>query len=119
MAKKSKKKVVTSLKSAPSKSKKSGGITPTTSRSKSSVQRPKEPLLFGRQNFILMIAGAVAMALGFILMTGGAMPSPEVWDENLIYSTTRTVIAPILILGGLVVLVFAIFKKNPVLDTNR
>lgn len=118
MAKKSKKKVVTSLKSAPTKSKKSG-ISPTTSRSKVVTPVSNEPLLFGRQNFILLIAGTVAMALGFILMLGGAMPSPEVWEEDLIYSTTRTVIAPLLILGGLVTLIFAIFKKNPVVDTNR
>jgi hypothetical protein len=118
MAKKSKKKVVTSIKSTPTKSRKTGGVTPTTSRAKGSTGDSNEPLLFGKQNFILLIAGTIAMALGFILMLGGEMPNPEVWDDGLIYSTTRTVIAPLLILGGLVIMIFAIFKKSPVVETE-
>jgi len=32
--------------------------------------------------------------LGLALMTGGGMPNPEVWDENIIYGFRRTVLAP-------------------------
>jgi hypothetical protein len=60
-----------------------------------------------------MLIGVVIMAVGFILMSGGSMPSPDVWDESIIYSSTRTIIAPILILAGLVVEVYAIFKRTP------
>jgi hypothetical protein len=56
------------------------------------------------------------MAIGFVLMAGGSMPSPDVWDESIIYSSTRTVIAPIFILSGLIVQIYAIFKKNPVAE---
>ena len=45
-----------------------------------------------------------------VLMSGGAMPSPEVWDENLIYGARRTVLAPLVIMMGLIVEIYAIFR---------
>lgn len=70
-------------------------------------------MLFSRKNYILMGIGLVVMLLGFILMSGGSMPSPEVWDKDLIYSSRRTVIAPILVVAGLVIEIVAIFAKEP------
>ncbi|MBK8633788.1 MAG: DUF3098 domain-containing protein [Saprospiraceae bacterium] len=58
------------------------------------------------------LAGVGLMALGFALMAGGHMPSPDVWDPDLIYSFRRTVLAPICILSGLGLQVVAIFAKN-------
>jgi len=40
------------------------------------------------------------------------MPSPEVWDESLIYSGRRITLAPMVILAGLIVNVYAIFVKK-------
>ena len=71
-----------------------------------------DTLVFGRETYKWMLIGLGIMAIGFICMSGGAMPSPDVWDESIIYSTTRTVIAPFLIMVGLGVQVYAIFKKN-------
>lgn len=67
--------------------------------------------MFGRQNYILFIAGAVLIFIGLALMVGGHMPDPDTWDESLIYSFRRITLAPILIVAGLVVEIFAIFKK--------
>jgi len=87
-------------------------LQPTRSRKKSSVAAmPKEPLIFGKQNYIWMGIGFGLIALGMLLMSGGAMPSPDVWDESIIYGFRRTVLAPFLMLVGLVVEVYAIFKK--------
>ena len=87
-------------------------IQPTRSRKKTSaVAVSKEPLIFGKQNYIWMGIGFGLIALGMFLMSGGAMPSPDVWDEGIIYSFRRTVLAPFLMLAGLVVEVYAIFKK--------
>ncbi|MBK8504881.1 MAG: DUF3098 domain-containing protein [Saprospiraceae bacterium] len=58
-----------------------------------------------------MGAGAGLIFLGMLLMLGGSMPSPDVWDDSIIYSFRRTVLAPIVILAGLVVEIYAIFKR--------
>lgn len=55
--------------------------------------------------------GLGLILLGLILMLGGHMPSPEVWEPERIYSGQRTVLAPILIIGGLVVEIYAIFRE--------
>jgi hypothetical protein len=70
--------------------------------------------LFGKENYILMIVGAIVVLLGIFLMTGGKNPDPNVFDKNLVYSKTRITVAPILILLGLTIEIFAIFKKNKV-----
>lgn len=67
--------------------------------------------LFGKQNYIWLTAGIVIIALGLILMAGGKSSDPNVFDPKEIYSTTRITIAPILILLGLGLGVFAIFTK--------
>ena len=61
-----------------------------------------------------MTVGAVVVLLGIFLMTGGKNPDPNVFDKNLVYSKTRITVAPILILLGLTIEIFAIFKKNKV-----
>lgn len=68
--------------------------------------------MFARENLIWMLAGAAVMILGFILMAGGRSADPNVFDEKEVYSTTRITIAPILILIGLVIEIFALFR-NP------
>lgn len=68
--------------------------------------------LFGKENYIWIIAGIAIIALGLILMAGGKSSDPNVFDPKEVYSTTRITIAPILILLGLGLGVFAIFR-NP------
>jgi|NOAtaT_7_FD_contig_61_1062055_length_914_multi_2_in_0_out_0_1 hypothetical protein len=75
-----------------------------------SADKPKAEMIFKRHNFILLAVGAALMALGIALMSGGAMPDPNVWDEQLIYSPRRMVIAPLLMIAGLIVEIFAIFR---------
>lgn len=67
--------------------------------------------LFGRENYIWILAGIAIIALGLILMAGGKSSDPNVFDPKEVYSTTRITIAPILILIGLGLGVFAIFRK--------
>ena len=68
-------------------------------------------LIFGKQTFLWIGIGVALMALGMLLMAGGGMPSPEVWDEELIYSFRRITLAPIVIIAGLGVITYAILKK--------
>jgi len=69
------------------------------------------PSIFSKQNYIWMLAGLALIAIGMFLMAGGRSENPAVFDTKEVYSTTRITIAPILILAGLVVEVFAIFRK--------
>jgi hypothetical protein len=67
--------------------------------------------LFGKENFIWMLGGVIVMALGFFLMAGGKSADPTKFNDNEIYSTTRITIAPLLIMAGFVIEIFAIMKK--------
>ncbi len=106
MSKKPGKKKVVVTKKSEAKSK----ATTATAKPRSTATAQRE-LPFGRANYLWMGIGFVLVVIGLILMGGGAMPSPDVWDESIIYSTRRTLIAPIVILAGLGVEVYAIFKK--------
>jgi hypothetical protein len=79
--------------------------------SKSDASASNGNLVFGKRNYIFMGLGILLIIIGFVLMSGGHMPSPDVWDESLIYSPRRTVLAPFLILAGLVIEIIAIFRK--------
>lgn len=79
--------------------------------SRKSGETGTRPLLYGRTHYILMGAGILLIALGLVLMAGGSMPSPDVWDESRIYSPRRTVLAPIVMLSGIAIEIYAIFKK--------
>src|ERR1700754_358569 len=82
-----------------------------TSFSKATAPDQNVPL-FGKENYRWMLIGIVLIALGLILMGGGKSKDPNVFNPNEVYSFTRITIAPILILGGFVVEIFAIFRKD-------
>ena len=67
--------------------------------------------LFGKENYIWMLAGLASLALGFFLMAGGKSSDSNVFDPNEVYSTTRITIAPILIITGFILEIVAIMKK--------
>jgi hypothetical protein len=67
--------------------------------------------MFGRDNYIWMLIGLVVIAIGMFLMAGGKSADPAVFNPKEVYSTTRITIAPILILVGLVIEIYAIFKQ--------
>ena len=68
--------------------------------------------LFTKDNYLWMGIGGIIIALGMFLMSGGKNVDPKVFDTNVVYSFTRVTIAPILIISGLLVEIFAIFKKS-------
>lgn len=79
----------------------------------SNVKKPETAgnNLFGKENYIWMLAGLAVLALGFFLMAGGKSADPKVFNDSDVYSTTRITIAPILIISGLLIEIFAIMKK--------
>ncbi len=67
--------------------------------------------LFGKSNFLWMGIGIAIILIGFLLMAGGKSTDPNVFSENEVYSFQRITLAPILIITGLIVEVYAIMKK--------
>ena len=68
-------------------------------------------VLFTKENYKWMLIGLVIMALGFFLMAGGKSSNPNVFSDKDVYSPIRITIAPILIVAGLLVEIFAIMKR--------
>ncbi|HMR87597.1 MAG TPA: DUF3098 domain-containing protein [Saprospiraceae bacterium] len=75
-------------------------------------QNYSDELLFGKKNYMFIIIGVGLMFLGLALMSGGHQPDPNEWDESLIYSPRRITLAPMVIILGLLVNVYAIFAKK-------
>ena len=73
--------------------------------------QPKQQFLFDKTNYMFMLAGVVLVVLGFILMSGGKSEDPTKFNYDEIYSATRITIAPIMILLGFAVEIYAIMKK--------
>ena len=69
------------------------------------------PSIFDKENYKWMLIALVVMAIGMFLLSGGKSTDPNVFDRSKVYSSTRITIAPLLILAGLVIGVFAIFRK--------
>ena len=67
--------------------------------------------LFGKENITWMIAGAVVMLIGYLLMSGGRSEDPNVFNKDEVYSSVRITIAPIVIVIGLIIEIFAIFRQ--------
>jgi len=65
---------------------------------------------FGKENYRLLLIGLALIVVGFLLMIGGGSDDPNVFSED-IFNFRRLTLAPILILAGYVVELFAIMKK--------
>ena len=68
-------------------------------------------MLFGKQNFIILLIGIALLALGFILMLGGGSNDPDVFNEKM-FDFQRITLSTILVLAGFVVEIVAIFWKG-------
>jgi len=71
----------------------------------------KSNLLFGKKNYIFLFIGLILIVIGFILMSGGGSHNPHIWDDS-IFNFRRIRLAPMLILVGFIVEVYAIML-NP------
>lgn len=69
------------------------------------------PNLFTKSNYTWMLIGGLVIAVGFYLLSGGKSADPAVFDTKEVNSTTRITIAPIVIILGFVIEIYAIFKK--------
>lgn len=71
---------------------------------------PAKTFLFGKENYYLMFAGLIIIVIGFMLMSGGRSSDPNVYSQE-IFSFRRITLAPIVVLLGFALEVYAIMKK--------
>ena len=67
--------------------------------------------VFKKKNYVILIAGLVSILLGITLMIGGGSEDPTKFSEE-IFNFQRLTLAPILIVSGFVMGVFAIMIKS-------
>lgn len=70
----------------------------------------KNTFLFDKTNYMLFAVGLAFIALGFALMSGGGSEDPNIFNEEL-FNAQRITWAPLLIVIGFVVEVFAILRR--------
>ncbi len=74
----------------------------------------KDKMAITPRGLKLLIAGVIVMAAGYILMMGGGMKDPQVFNYDM-FDFRRLVAAPLVILAGIVVMAVAIvgeFKER-------
>lgn len=74
-------------------------------------EEQKDVFVFGKENYKFLFIGLALIVLGFILMIGGGSESPDEFNEG-IFNFQRMTLAPILILAGFGVEIYAIMKRN-------
>ncbi len=97
-----------------------GASSSINARKRNTNERTNTPkdFTFNMDNIKWILISTGLVFLGYMLMMGGHMPSPDVWDEKIIYSFRRTVIAPIVILSGLGLAIYSIFRnKQPEINS--
>lgn len=75
-----------------------------------SVSDKELQFAFGKENYRLMLIGLGVLALGFILMVGGGTNDPYVFNDAM-FNFQRLTLAPLLLLAGYVIEIYAIMKK--------
>lgn len=63
-----------------------------------------------RRNYLWLAAGFALVLLGFVLMAGGGSDSPDEFNYAM-FSWRRITLAPILVVGGFAVEIYAIMKR--------
>lgn len=71
----------------------------------------KFSFVFNKINYIIMIVGIVLLALGYILLCGGGSDDPNVFNPAM-FDARRLVVAPILIVFGLLAEIVAIMYRG-------
>ena len=66
---------------------------------------------FSKKNYILLFVGLAFMISGLILMEGGGSEDSTQFSDE-IFSTTRLTIAPILLVVGFIIEIFAIMYRG-------
>jgi hypothetical protein len=73
--------------------------------------QPNQPMAFGRDNYILLLAGVVILIIGYLLMVGGGTDNLNEFKKDELFSDRRITVAPVTLLVGFGVVLYGIMKK--------
>ena len=73
--------------------------------------RKEFSFVFDKINYIIMLAGLVLLALGYIFLCGGGSDDPNVFNPEM-FNGRRLYLAPIFIILGLIVEIVAIMYEG-------
>lgn len=65
---------------------------------------------FGKDNYMIILAGIGVLVIGYLLMIGGGAESPDKFNPE-IFSTRRVTIAPVTLLLGFGIVLYGIMRK--------
>lgn len=86
----------------------------TEKKDKKNLTEPAESkftFIFTKTNYLIMVVGLIFIALGYILMIGGGSEDPTQFSDK-IFDSQRLVIAPILLVIGFIIEIFAIMYRR-------
>ncbi|MFK7755548.1 MAG: DUF3098 domain-containing protein [Flavobacteriales bacterium] len=66
--------------------------------------------VFGKKNYLFLLISLVVIILGFVLLSGGGSEDPSGFSEE-IFSARRLYVAPIVILAGYFLVIYAIMLR--------
>ena len=69
---------------------------------------------FQPENYRLLLIGLAINVIGFLLMIGGGADDPNSFNADELFSVRRITIAPVLIVIGYIVIMYAIMKRKKV-----
>jgi membrane-bound ClpP family serine protease len=67
--------------------------------------------VFTNTNLFIMLIGVIFLVLGYVLMIGGKSSDPNVFSDA-IFNTQRLVVAPILLVIGFIIEIYAIMYRS-------
>jgi hypothetical protein len=79
------------------------------------TESPKMQFAFESKNYMILIAGVILLAIGFITLSGGGSKDPNQFSDDL-FSSRRMVVAPIILMLGYLTVGYSILMKR---DNNN
>jgi len=67
-------------------------------------------MIFQKNKYVALLLIVSLLTLGFILMSGGGSSDPDIFNEE-IFSVRRITLAPLIIMGSYISLIWLILKK--------
>ena len=67
---------------------------------------------FSKENYIWLGIGMVLLVVGYLLMSGGGSDNPNEFHADQLFSARRITLAPVTVLAGYVIILYAILKKS-------